>query len=688
MLRSRLLNLLLAVGCLAGAGCATGRDPIPSAPSKSPDEILHLRAAVLRAQDRRVVDEALLAALDDPLPELRTVAVRTLGRIGDPQYGARLKTALEDDEPSVRAEALFALALLGGENALIAIEGLAEDANLRVRAYVATGLGVLKAAASADTVLTLLADREPLVTVAACYAVSQFDNADFAVERLIELSASDDDTVFVASAHALSRLAADTDHLGFDSRRRARQRLQELTRSRNSFVRAQAARGLAVPLAEGEEQALGPLVEDPDPMVRIAAVRAFSFVGAPLDPYLVKAIDDEDERVVLAAVLGMSRIKGPDAYESLVNLIVFDERQWLREAATRALSTADRVRAATSANGLSKDERWEIRRASAGLLLGQSDELSLEIARRLASDADKRVRLAAIPALAGAPQPLSEVLGDLLDADDPRLQVAVARALAWRLSLPEIDAEQRDEAFALLDAQWAASADASVQGELLDAAARAGALEPAHDFLVRALDTPDYRVRLKAIDHLKELFGEDRSDAAAGASDRSLEDYVDILRWASKPKAAVVTVERAGFLPGRFTIRLHTESAPMTSWNFARMVDEGLFNGRRFSRVFPGFVAQHGDPDAVDRLGIDRAALSEPSADWFREGTLAMVTPAPGLAGPEWFYTLMPQPQLLARYTPFASVTQNFFGVAARVLPGDHVVSIQVYDGDGTELLR
>jgi cyclophilin family peptidyl-prolyl cis-trans isomerase len=384
----------------------------------------------------------------------------------------------------------------------------------------------------------------------------------------------------------------------------------------------------------------------------------------------------------------MSRIKSDAVYELLVDLIVFDERQWLREVATTVLRSVNQTRAASSANGLSKDPRWEIRRASAGLLLGQSDEPSVEIARRLANDADQRVRLAAIPALAGAPQPLSEVLGDLLDADDPRLQVAVARALAWRLSLPEIDAEQRDEAFALLDARWAVSADASVQGELLDAAARAGAVEPVREFLARALDVSDRRVRLKAIGHLKELFGEDRSDAAGGPSERPLEDYVEILRWASEPKAAVVTVEREGFIPGRFTIRLHTDSAPLTSWTFAQMVDEGLFTGRRFSRVLPGFIAQHRDPDAVDRPGVGHAALSEPSADWFREGTLAMVTPAPGLAGPEWFYTLKPQPQLLARYTPFANAVQNLTGVAARVLPGDYVISIEIYDGDGTEPLR
>jgi HEAT repeat protein/cyclophilin family peptidyl-prolyl cis-trans isomerase len=630
----------------------------------------------------------MLAGLDDPLPEVRVMAVRALGRIGDRQQAAALQRALKDDQASVRSEALFAFALLGGESALAAVGGEVTDADLGVRAYAATSLGVLNAAASGENLLNLLGDDEPLVVTAACYAVAQFDSADFVVERLIELSAVNDDIMQPACVYALSRLAADPDRLGFRSRGRARRRLQELATSSNSFIRAQVARGLSVPVAEGEEQALAPLIEDPNPLVRVAAVRAYSFLGAPLDPYLLRTLEDEDERVVLATVIGMSRIKGDDVFERLVDLIVFDERPWIRETAVNALRSVNSSRAASAANGLSKDERWEIRLAAAGLVLGQTDEKSLEIARRLVADRESRVRLAAIPALAGSPQPLAEVLGDALQSDDPRVQAAVARTIGWRLSVPNLGPERRDEAFAILDERWATAGNPTVEAELLDAAVRAGASDPVRDYLVRALDAPDYRVRLKAIDDLGRLFDEDHSDAAGAASERPLEDYVEILRWAAEPKAAVVIVERAGFLPGRFSLRLHTETAPMTSWSFARMVEEGLYTGRPFARVLPGFITQHGDPDAVDRPGLGRALLTEPSANWFHGGTLAMVAPAPGLCGPEWFYTLSAQPHLLARYTPFATIVQNFTGVASLVLPRDYVISIRIYDGDGTEPIR
>jgi HEAT repeat protein/cyclophilin family peptidyl-prolyl cis-trans isomerase len=688
MTRSQLSTWLLSAVCLAAVGCTAGKNPAPNSSPRSPDEILLRRAAILRAQDRRVVDEGLLAALNDPLPEVRALAARALGRIGDRQQTATLQRALNDDHGSVRSDALFALALLGGDSALAAVESTLADPDLRVRAYAATSLGLLNSAASGENLLQLLGDEEPLVVTAACYAVAQFDNPEFAVDRVIELSARGEETVQSACVYALSRLAADPDRLGFRSRSRARRRLQELATSRSSFVRAQVARGLSVPVAEGEEQALAPLIEDSNPLVRVAAVRAYSFLGAPLDPYLLKTIEDDDERVVLATVIGMSRIKGDDVFERLVDLIVFDERPWIREAATTGLRSVNPSRAASAANGLSKDERWEIRLAAAGLVLGQTDEKSLEIARRLVADPDLRVRLAAIPALAGSSQPLVEMLGDFLQSDDPQVHTAVARAVGWRLSAPDLGPERREEAFGILVQRWVTAGNPTVEGELLDAAVMAGASEPVREYLLRALDASEYRVRLKAIGALGRLFDEDHSDAAGAASERPLEDYVEILRWTAKPKAAVVIVERAGFIPGRFSLRLHTEAAPMTSWNFARMVEEGLYTGRRFARVFPGFITQHGDPDAVDRPGLGRALLSEPSADWFHRGTLAMVAPAPGLSGPEWFYTLSAQPHLLGRYTPFAGIVQNFNGVASLVLPGDYVISIRIYDGDGTEPIR
>jgi len=45
---------------------------------------------------------------------------------------------------------------------------------------------------------------------------------------------------------------------------------------------------------------------------------------------------------------------------------------------------------------------------------------------------------------------------------------------------------------------------------------------------------------------------------------------------------------------GDFTVEVDEESAPISSKNFMRYVDEGFFNGTIFHRVIPGFMIQCG----------------------------------------------------------------------------------------------
>ena len=59
----------------------------------------------------------------------------------------------------------------------------------------------------------------------------------------------------------------------------------------------------------------------------------------------------------------------------------------------------------------------------------------------------------------------------------------------------------------------------------------------------------------------------------------------------------------------------------------------------------------------------------------------------PEKADGAWFVTLADQPHLEGRYTAFGRVVQNFDGVCALMEPEDRIVSIRVYEGDGTEPL-
>jgi cyclophilin family peptidyl-prolyl cis-trans isomerase len=171
------------------------------------------------------------------------------------------------------------------------------------------------------------------------------------------------------------------------------------------------------------------------------------------------------------------------------------------------------------------------------------------------------------------------------------------------------------------------------------------------------------------------------------AADRPLEDYVEILRWAAKPRAAIVTMHRSGFPPARFTLALDTATAPLACRNFALLADRGFYDGLVIHRAVPNFVVQDGDPRGDGNGDPGYSIRDEFGRVAFLAGTVGMAMDGPDTAGSQWFVTLSAQPHLDGRYTAFGAVRQNFPGVVLRILPGDRVATIRSYEGNGSEPL-
>jgi cyclophilin family peptidyl-prolyl cis-trans isomerase/HEAT repeat protein len=652
--------------------------------------MLTLRAEVLRAEDRRIVDDALLAAAVDPSAEIRALAARALGRIGDPAGGERLAALLVDGDAGVRAEAAFALGLMGDVSAIDALSSAAGDVDPLVRARAADALGLLEEPAAAATLAGMLEDDDSQVVTAACYAVTRLEGVDVAVDPLLRVYEERRAEVGFPALNALSRLASRPLAIGPEKKMAVRQRMIELSRSDSSLVRVLAAQGLNAPQSSQEAEALAVLTEDPDPMVRVRAVGSFAFPGAPLEPFVSRALKDPDDRVVLAAVQALGRMRGPDILEALANVVVNDSRLWLRRQAIVTMGRVDAEGAAAMANGLSKSEEPELREATARLLHDRTDGASMRVALRLFQDPDPRVRDAAIPALAGAAGLLSSQLGDLVEETADRTRIAITVAAGRRVADPRSDDEQVSDALDLLELIWRSPLDPPrprVRIALLDAAAAAGELSRAHALLVAGLDSADRQVRLRAIEHLREVFGEDFSARAGAATERPLEDYREVLRWAERPRAARVVVERPGFLPDLFTLQLDTSATPLTSRSFWQLAERGFYDGLVIHRLVPNFVVQGGDPEGDGSGGPGYTIRDEFHASLFMPGTLGMASSGKDTAGSQWFITLLPQPRFSGRYTPFGRVVQNFPGVVSLLLPGDRVVRVEVYEGDGSEPL-
>jgi len=221
----------------------------------------------------------------------------------------------------------------------------------------------------------------------------------------------------------------------------------------------------------------------------------------------------------------------------------------------------------------------------------------------------------------------------------------------------------------------------------MTAAGQAPRGREAPQLLELGLECPHREVRLAAAIQLERAYDEDRSEAVGPASDRLLEDYTQILRWTERPRAAIVTVRRPGFAPGRFTIQLDTTSTPLTAWNFAQLAQKGFYDGQPIYRVIPEVALYTGDPLGNGDGGPGYTIRDELRPTRFLPSTLGMRSRTADGAGSAWYVAMTMQPRMQTRFTAFGRVVQNFGGVVSRLLPYDRIVSIKMYEGDGTEPL-
>jgi len=160
--------------------------------------------------------------LDDPDAEVRIVAARALGHLGDPRAVAPLVLALEQElvPPGITSAALLAV----GETAVDGLRTVLRGPGPRTRALAAELLGVFGAIPAVPDLLGTLRDRDSEVRIAAARALGRIA-APAAVPALVEcLAVSEPPALRAVAAKALGQLGAidavddlavllgDTDH--------------------------------------------------------------------------------------------------------------------------------------------------------------------------------------------------------------------------------------------------------------------------------------------------------------------------------------------------------------------------------------------------------------------------------------------------------------------------------------------
>jgi peptidylprolyl isomerase len=112
---------------------------------------------------------------------------------------------------------------------------------------------------------------------------------------------------------------------------------------------------------------------------------------------------------------------------------------------------------------------------------------------------------------------------------------------------------------------------------------------------------------------------------------------------------------------GKVTIRLRPDLAPQHVARVKQLVAEGFYNGLKFHRVIPGFMAQTGDPKGTGEGGSKYPDLpAEFSAAPFERGTLgAARTGNPNSANSQFFICFTYAPHLNGTYTVFGQVVDG-----------------------------
>jgi peptidyl-prolyl cis-trans isomerase B (cyclophilin B) len=142
-------------------------------------------------------------------------------------------------------------------------------------------------------------------------------------------------------------------------------------------------------------------------------------------------------------------------------------------------------------------------------------------------------------------------------------------------------------------------------------------------------------------------------------------------------KYALIELEKGGTVK----IQLHEQEAPGTVANFAKLSNEGFYNGLSFHRVIPGFVAQGGCPHGTGTGGPGYTIKCETKGNPHKHerGVLAMAHAGKDTGGSQFYITYDAFPHLDGVHTVFGKIVEGMEHVDA-VKQGDKMKQVTIVE--------
>lgn len=121
---------------------------------------------------------------------------------------------------------------------------------------------------------------------------------------------------------------------------------------------------------------------------------------------------------------------------------------------------------------------------------------------------------------------------------------------------------------------------------------------------------------------------------------------------------------------GRVIIELRPDLAPKTVAQIKALTRRGFYDGIKFHRVIPGFMAQTGDPTGTGTGGSGKNVPAEFSQAHFIRGSVGMArAQSPDSGDSQFFICFAPSSFLDGKYTLFGQVTSGMEFIDA-IKPG------------------
>ncbi|RYD73540.1 MAG: peptidylprolyl isomerase [Verrucomicrobiaceae bacterium] len=111
---------------------------------------------------------------------------------------------------------------------------------------------------------------------------------------------------------------------------------------------------------------------------------------------------------------------------------------------------------------------------------------------------------------------------------------------------------------------------------------------------------------------------------------------------------------------GHVIVQFYPNEAPKTVARITELMNQGFYNGLKFHRVVPNFVAQGGDPTGTGAGGSGQKLKAEFNSRKHVPGAMAMARSGdPDSADSQFYICLNTIPHLDGAYTVFGQVTSG-----------------------------